>query len=50
MLWNFFILLFIWILGITNSYTLGGLIHLVLILAVITLTREYVKGRREKIY
>ncbi|MDP4175434.1 MAG: lmo0937 family membrane protein [Bacteroidota bacterium] len=50
MLWNFFILLFIWLLGIVNSYTLGGLIHVVLVLAIITVTREFIRDRRQKIF
>lgn len=50
MLWNFFILVFIWLLGIANSYTMGGLIHLILVLAVITATREYIRDKREKIF
>ncbi|MGE5499603.1 MAG: lmo0937 family membrane protein [Syntrophothermus sp.] len=50
MLWNFFILFFVWLIGITNSFTLGGLIHIILVLAIYTATREFIKQRRERFY
>ena len=35
MLWTIFVLLLIlWVLGVVSSYTLGGFIHLLLILAI----------------
>jgi hypothetical protein len=47
MLWTIFvILLVLWLLGIVSSYTLGGFIHLLLVLAVIVLILQLVTGRR----
>ena len=38
MLWTIFvILLVLWLLGVVTSYTLGGFIHVLLVIAVITL-------------
>lgn len=50
MLWNFFILFFLWLLGMSSSYTLGGGIHLLLVLAVIAVSREFIRVRREKFF
>jgi hypothetical protein len=36
----------LWLLGMVSSYTLGGLIHLLLVLAVITLLVRVIQGRR----
>jgi len=47
MLWTIFvILLVLWLLGIVSSYTLGGFIHLLLLLALIVLILQLVTGRR----
>ncbi|HJQ22553.1 MAG TPA: lmo0937 family membrane protein [Blastocatellia bacterium] len=47
MLWTIFvILLVLWLLGLVSSYTLGGFIHLLLVLAVIVLIINLVSGRR----
>jgi hypothetical protein len=47
MLWTIFvILLVLWLLGVVSSYTLGGFIHLLLVLAVIVLIIQLVTGRR----
>jgi hypothetical protein len=47
MLWTIFvILLVLWLLGIVSSYTLGGFIHILLVLAVIVLILQLVSGRR----
>jgi hypothetical protein len=47
MLWTIFvILLVLWLLGLVSSYTLGGFIHLLLVLAVIVLIIQLVTGRR----
>ena len=46
MLWTvFMVLLILWILGVVTSYTLGGFIHLLLILAVVTLLIRIIQGR-----
>ena len=47
MLWTIFvILLVLWLLGLVSSYTLGGFIHLLLVLAVIVLIINLIQGRR----
>jgi hypothetical protein len=47
MLWTIFVvLLILWLVGLVSSYTLGGFIHLLLILAVIVLIVNLVSGRR----
>jgi hypothetical protein len=46
MLWTIFvILLVLWLLGIVSSYTLGGFIHLLLVLAVVVLLIRIITGR-----
>jgi hypothetical protein len=47
MLWTIFVMLVIlWLLGLVSSYTLGGYIHLLLVVAVIVLVINLVTGRR----
>ena len=47
MLWTIFvILLVLWLLGVVSSYTLGGFIHVLLVLAVIALLFQLLSGRR----
>lgn len=47
MLWTITILLVVlWLLGMVSSYTLGGWIHLLLVLAVIVLIFNLLSGRR----
>jgi len=47
MLWTIFvILLVLWLLGLVTSYTLGGFIHILLLLAVVVLVINLVQGRR----
>ena len=47
MLWTIFvILLVLWLLGVVSSYTLGGFIHMLLIVAVILAVMQLVQGRR----
>jgi hypothetical protein len=46
MLWSIAILLLIlWLLGMISSYTLGGFIHILLILAVIAVLIRLIQGR-----
>jgi len=50
MLWTIFvILLALWLLGLVSSYTLGGFIHILLVLAVIVLIINLVSGRRSAV-
>jgi hypothetical protein len=47
MLWTITIILFVlWLIGMVSSYTLGGWLHLLLVLAVIVLIFNLVSGRR----
>jgi Family of unknown function (DUF5670) len=47
MLWTIFvILLILWLLGLVSSYTLGGYIHILLVVAVVVLIFNLVTGRR----
>lgn len=47
MLWTIFvILLILWLLGLVSSYTLGGFIHLLLVIAVVILIINLVSGRK----
>jgi hypothetical protein len=36
----------LWMLGVVSSYTLGGFIHVLLVLAVIALLVQLIQGRR----
>ncbi len=47
MLWTIFvILLVLWLLGLVTSYTLGGFIHILLVIAVVVLIIQLISGRR----
>lgn len=47
MLWTIFvILLVLWLLGLVTSYTMGGFIHVLLVVAVVILIFRLVSGRR----
>jgi hypothetical protein len=47
MLWTVFvILLVLWLLGLVSSYTLGGFIHILLVLAIVVLLINVISGRR----
>jgi len=47
MLWTIFvILLILWLLGVVSSYTLGGYIHILLVIAVVVLLIRLIQGRR----
>lgn len=47
MLWTIFVvLLVLWLLGIVSSYTMGGFIHILLIIAVVSLLIQVIQGRR----
>jgi hypothetical protein len=46
MLWTIFVILVIlWLLGIVTSYTLGGFIHILLVLAIVVLLIRVLQGR-----
>jgi uncharacterized protein DUF5670 len=47
MLWTIFvILLVLWLLGLVSSYTLGGYIHLLLVIALVVIVIRVIQGRR----
>jgi Family of unknown function (DUF5670) len=47
MLWTIFVvLLILWLLGVVSSYTLGGFIHILLVLALVVLLIRIIQGRR----
>lgn len=40
------ILVVLWLLGMVTSYTMGGLIHILLVLAIVTVLIRVIQGRR----
>jgi hypothetical protein len=47
MLWTIFVvLLVLWLLGVVSAYTLGGFIHILLIVAIAILCIQLIAGRR----
>ena len=47
MLWTIAVILFVlWLLGLVSSYTLGGFIHILLVLAIIIVLINVIQGRR----
>ena len=47
MLWTLvLVLLVLWLLGLVTSYTMGGLIHLLLVVALVVVVIRLIQGRR----
>jgi hypothetical protein len=47
MLWTIAVILVVmWLLGMVSSYTLGGFLHLLLVLAIIAVLLNIIAGRR----
>jgi hypothetical protein len=47
MLWTIaVILMMLWLLGLVSSYTMGGFIHILLVIAIITVLVRVIQGRR----
>ena len=47
MLWTIFVILVVmWLLGMVSSYTLGGFIHVLLLLAIAVVLINIIQGRR----
>ena len=47
MLWTVaVILLVLWVLGLLTAYTAGGLLHLLLVIALIVIVFQFISGRR----
>lgn len=40
------ILIILWILGLVSSFTMGGLIHILLVLAIVVILIRVIQGRR----
>lgn len=47
MLWTIFIILLImWLLGLVSGYTLGGFVHILLLVALVVVIIRVIQGRR----
>jgi Family of unknown function (DUF5670) len=47
MLWTLCVILIVlWLLGMVSSYTMGGLIHILLVIAIILVLVRIIQGRR----
>ena len=47
LLWTIgIVLLILWVLGLVTSYTLGGFIHILLVLAIVVILIRVIQGRR----
>jgi Family of unknown function (DUF5670) len=47
MLWTIFVVLMVlWLLGVTTAYTLGGFIHILLLLPIASVFIRIIQGRR----
>lgn len=47
MIWTIFvILLILWLLGLISGYTIGGFIHILLVIAIVVVLIRIIQGRR----
>ena len=47
MLWTIaLILVVLWVLGLVSAYTLGGFIHVLLVIAIVVIVVQVIQGRR----
>ena len=47
MLWTIAVVLIVlWLLGLVTSYTMGGLIHILLVIAIVMVLVNFISGRR----
>jgi uncharacterized membrane protein YtjA (UPF0391 family) len=47
MLWTICVILFVlWLLGLVSGYTMGGVVHVLLVIAIIVLVVQLIQGRR----
>ena len=47
MLWTIFVIfLILWLVGLVSGYTLGGVIHILLVVAIIVLVVQFIQGRK----
>jgi hypothetical protein len=48
MLWTIAVVLIVlWLLGLITSYTMGGFIHILLVIAIIVVVVSFITGRRK---
>lgn len=40
------ILVILWLLGLVSSYTMGGMIHILLVIAIVVILLRVIQGRR----
>jgi Family of unknown function (DUF5670) len=40
------VLIILWLLGLVSSYTIGGFIHVLLVIAIIVVLLNFIQGRR----
>jgi hypothetical protein len=40
------VLVFLWLLGVVSSYTMGGFIHVLLVVAIVVILLRVIQGRR----
>ena len=47
MLWTIFVILVIlWLLGLISGYTIGGFVHILLVIAIVVVLVRVIQGRR----
>ena len=47
MLWTIFVILVVlWLLGFVSGYTMGGVVHILLVIAVVVIVIQLIQGRR----
>jgi len=47
MLWTIAVILFVlWMLGLATAYTMGGLIHILLVVAIVVIVLRVIQGRQ----
>ena len=47
MLWTIFVILLVmWLLGLVTAYTMGGFVHILLVIALVVLVIQLIQGRR----
>ena len=47
MLWTIFVILVIlWLLGLISGYTIGGFVHILLVIAIVVVLIRVIQGRR----
>ena len=40
------ILIILWLLGLVSTYTMGGFIHILLVVAIVVVLVQFIQGRR----